>query len=81
MSQLSNKSTKPFKVVSYRARMSEESDSRKDSHPTKLKQRSKVLVKLSFTVLCYSKFSGLQNFDNSHFIESKKKVNNGKGKL
>ena len=58
--------------------MPEESDSRKDSHPTKLKQRSKVLIKLSFTVLCDSKFSGLQNFDNSHFIKSKKKLTMGK---
>ena len=37
--------------------MSREFDLWKDSHSTKLKQRSRILVKLSFSELCDSKLS------------------------
>ena len=53
--------------------MSGESNSRKDSHPTKLERRPQVLVKLSFTVLYDSKFSGLCAFDNIAILLSQKK--------
>ena len=43
--------------------MSEEFDSMKDSHSTKLEQRSGIFVKLSFRELCDLKLSGLQSFD------------------
>ena len=36
---------------------------RKDSHPTKLKRRPRILMKLSFRELCDSRLSGLNNFD------------------
>ena len=52
------------KFISLRARMSEEFDSRKDSHSTKFEWRPWILVKLSFRGLCDSKLSGLRPFDN-----------------
>ena len=51
------------KFVSYRARMSGEFNSRKDSHSTQLKQKSQIFVKLSFRVLCDSNLSSLHYFD------------------
>ena len=45
-------SIESFKFVSHRA------DSMKDSHPSKFEQRLQTFVKLSFTELCDSKFSG-----------------------
>ena len=53
-----------FKLVSHKARLSREFDSRKDSHPTKLERRSQILVKLSFRKFRDSKLSGLLVFDN-----------------
>ena len=45
--------------------MSQEFNSWKDSHSTKLlKRRPQILVKLSFRELCDSKLSGLHPFDN-----------------
>ena len=44
--------------------MSREFDSGKDSHLTKFERRCRVLVKLSFRELCYSKLSGLRPCDN-----------------
>ena len=44
--------------------MSREFNSRKDSHPTKFKQRSQILVKISSKELLDSKLSGLHPFDN-----------------
>ena len=43
--------------------MSEDFESRKDSHSTKLEQRPKIFVKLSSRELCSSKLSGLHPFD------------------
>ena len=57
-------STELFRFVSNRARMSEEFDSRKDSHSTKFKQRPQIFVKLNFSELWDSKLSGLHPFDN-----------------
>ena len=50
-------------IVSHRARMSGEIDSRKDSQTTKLEQRSQTFVKLSIKELQDSKLSGLHAFD------------------
>ena len=36
------------KIVSHRAQMSEELDSRKDSHSTRFKRRPQIFVKLKF---------------------------------
>ena len=49
--------------LSHKARISLEFDSRKDSHLTKLRQRPRKLVKLSFKELCDSKISGFRTFD------------------
>ena len=59
---------KSSKFVLYRARMSGEFDSRKDSYLTKLEQRPRIFVKLSFRELCGSKLSGLHSFDNMAII-------------
>ena len=48
--------------------MSGEFDSRKDSHSTKLEQRSQMFVKLRFRELCGSKLYGLHPFDNMTII-------------
>ena len=48
--------------------MSGEFDSRKDTHSTKLEQKSGILLKLSFRKLCYSKLSGLHPFDNMSIV-------------
>ena len=53
--------------------MSEEFDSRKDSHSTKLERRRGILVKLSFRELGGSKLSGLHPFDNMATIHCVKK--------
>ena len=48
--------------------MSAESDSRKDSHSTKLEQKPQIFVKQSFKKLCSSKLSGLHPFNNMAII-------------
>ena len=48
--------------------MSGEFDSRKDSHLTKLEQRPRIFVKLSFRELCGSKLSVLHPFDKMAII-------------
>ena len=48
--------------------MSEDFDSRKDSHSTKFKERPQILVKLSFRQLYDSNLSGLHTFDNMVII-------------
>ena len=52
------------KFASHRARISEEFDSRKDMHSTKLERRPQIFVKLSFKELSGSKLSGLHPFVN-----------------
>ena len=52
--------------------MSEEFDSRKDSHSTKLERRPQIIVKLSFREWCGSKLSGLHPFVNMAIINSVK---------
>ena len=52
------------KFVSYRARMSGEFNSQKDSPPTKFGGRSRILVKLRFRGLSDSKLSGVRAFNN-----------------
>ena len=49
---------------SYRARLSGEFYSRKDSQSTHFKQRSQIFVKQGFRELCNSNLSGLHPFDN-----------------
>ena len=56
------------KFVLHRARISGESDSRKDSHSTKFKRRPKIFIKLSFREFCDSKLFGLHPFDNKALI-------------
>ena len=48
--------------------MSEEFDSKKDSHSTKYEQRPQIFVKLSFREFCDSELSGLQPFVNLALI-------------
>ena len=48
--------------------MSEEFDSRKDSHLTKLERSHQIFVKLSFSELCGSELSGLHLSDNMVII-------------
>ena len=48
--------------------MSEELDSRKDSHSTKFEQRSHIFANLSFRELCNSQSSSLHPFDNMAII-------------
>ena len=52
------------KFVPYRARISEEFDSRKDSQSTKFEGRSQIFVKLSFRELYDLKLCSLHHFDN-----------------
>ena len=54
--------------------MSDEFDSRKDSHSTKLEQRLQIFVKLNFRELCASKLSGLHPFDNMVIIRAKNRL-------
>ena len=49
--------------------MSEEFDSRKDSQPTKFKQRPQIFVRLSFRESCNLKLSGLHASDNMAIID------------
>ena len=56
------------RLVSHRARMSGEFDSRKDSQSTKFEQRPQIFIKLSLRELCNSKLSGLHAFDNLAII-------------
>ena len=53
--------------------MSDEFDSRKDSHSAKFKWRSRILVKLRFREVCNSKLSGLFAFDNIAISMSQKR--------
>ena len=55
------------KLVSHRARMSRQFDSRKDSHSTKFEQRPRIFVKQSSAELCGSN-PGLDPFDNLAII-------------
>ena len=66
------RSVESFQFVSHRARMSQEFDSRKGSHPKQFEQRPQILVKLSFRELCYSKLPGLHPFDNMAISLSQK---------
>ena len=61
-------SIESFRFVSQRARMSGESDSRKDSQSTKFERRPQIFVKLSIRELCDSKLSGLHAFDKMAII-------------
>ena len=54
--------------VAYRARMSGEFDSRKDSHSAKFEQRPQIFIKPNFRELCESKISGVHPFDNMDTI-------------
>ena len=57
--------------------MSGEFHSRKDTHSTKLEQRSQILVKLNFRELCGSKLLGLHPFDNMtiiHWVKNRLKT-------
>ena len=56
-------------LVSLRARMSGEFDSRKDSQLTKFEQRSQIFAKIRFRELCNSKLSSLHAFDNMAIID------------
>ena len=70
-------SVESSKFISHRAKMSEESDSRKDSHSKKLRLRPLILVKLSFTKLCGLKLSCLHSFNNMaiiHWVENRLKT-------
>ena len=73
-------SNEKSKFVSHRTRMSWEFDSRKHSYPTKFNQRPRILVKLSLTELCYSKLSGLRDFDNMTISMSQKTDKNRRGR-
>ena len=66
-------SIESFKFVSYRAIISEEFDSRKDSQPTKFKQKHWILVHLRFRESCDSKLSSLNTFDNNTISLNQKK--------
>ena len=46
-----------------------EFDSRKDSHPTKFEQRSRIFLKLNFRELRDAKLSGLHPFGNMVIIQ------------
>ena len=52
-------SVESSRFVSHRAKMSQEFDSRKDSHSTKFEQRPQIFVKLRIRESCDSKLSGL----------------------
>ena len=65
------------KFVSYKARMSGESDSRKNSHSTKFEWRPRKFKKLSFRELYNSKLSSLHPFDNmatDHWVKNRSKT-------
>ena len=66
-------SIESFKFVSYRAIISEEFDSRKDSQPTKFKKKNWILINLRFRESCDSKLSGLNTFDNTTISLNRKK--------
>ena len=50
--------------------MSGEFDSRENSHSTKLEQRPRIFLKLSFRELHESKLSGLHAFDSITIIKN-----------
>ena len=50
--------------------MSGEFDSRENSHSTKLEQRPRIFLKLSFRELYESKLSGLHAFDSITIIKN-----------
>ena len=54
--------------------MSGESDSRKDSHSTKLEQRPQMFVILSFGEFCDSRLCGLHPFGNMVIINQVKNM-------
>ena len=53
--------------------MSDEFDSRKDSHSTKFERRPRILVKLRSREVCDSRLSGLFAFDNLAISLSQKR--------
>ena len=57
------------RLVSHRARMSGQFDSRKDSHSTKFERRPQIFIKIIFRELCESKLSDLHAFDNMAIIQ------------
>ena len=61
--------------------MSGQLDSRKDSHPTKYKQKSPILLNRSFRELYDSKLSGLHNFDKMAITLSQQRDKNSKSWL
>ena len=61
-------SSESSRIVSHRARMSGEFDSRNDSQLTKFERRPQIFVKLSFRELCDSKLFDLHPFDNMAII-------------
>ena len=61
--------------------MSGQLDSREDSHPTKYKQKSRILLNQSFRELYDSKLSGLHNFDNMAITLSQQRDKNSKSWL
>ena len=61
--------------------MSSEFDLRKDSHSTKLEQKPRILVKLSYNELCGSQLSDLHPFDNMAIICLIKNMLKEKGRL
>ena len=69
------------KFVSYRASMSGEFHSRKDSHSIKFKQKPQIFAMLSFGEFCDSKLSGLHPFDNMATIQNLKIGQKQKGRL
>ena len=60
--------------------MSEEFDSRKESHPTKFERRPQLLVKLSLRGLYDSELLGLRAFGNMTISLSQKIGKNEKGR-
>ena len=58
------------KLAPDEATISGEFDSRKDSQPAKLAQRTKIMVKLSFRELCESNLSVSLTFDNITISQS-----------
>ena len=57
-------SIEPSKLVSHRAWMSGELDSREDSQSAKLEWKPQKFIMLSFAELYNSRLSGLHAFDN-----------------
>ena len=58
------------RFVSHRTTMSAEFESKKDSQTTKFEPRPQIFIKLSFRVLCDSKLSSLNAFDNIDIIHA-----------